>query len=68
MHVFADRSRRDDVVGALENQRRRGHVSQILPVVGHERHAREVRGDGRIGAAEAVRSAPRQAPVGRRCR
>ncbi len=40
--------------GALDHQRRHGHLREVGPVVGQERGAGEHPRDGRVGAAEAV--------------
>ena len=54
MHVAPDRLRRNRVLRALEDERLGPHLRQVGPVVGEERHAGEVLGDLRVGAAEAV--------------
>ena len=47
-------SGRDDVVAALQDERRRLQPRQVRAVVGQEGDARELLGDLRVGAAEAV--------------
>ena len=52
--VFADRSRRDHVLRALEDRLRAATPSRSRAIVGQERRAGEPLGDLRVRAAEAV--------------
>ncbi len=52
--VLADRHRRDDVLGALQDQGRHRHLGEVGPVVGEERDPGEPPGDVGVGAAEAL--------------
>ena len=46
---------RDNIFGALQNQRRGQHARQILAIVGKERNPGKMPGDFRVRAAEALR-------------
>ena len=54
MQPFPDRYRRNDIVAALQYERRGSQLHGVGPVIRHERDPAEVLGDLRIGAAEAV--------------
>src|SRR3954451_19364338 len=54
VHVLTYASRRDYIVTALQDQRRRLDLGQVGAIVGHERRSVEMLGDFRIGTAEAV--------------
>src|SRR6185312_6588081 len=53
-HVLADCKRSNDVLTALEDQRRYRDLTEIGPVIGIERDACEFLRDVGIGSAEAV--------------
>jgi hypothetical protein len=52
--VVADDGRRDDVVGALQDQRGGVDLAEVVAVVRHEAHVRELLGYLGIGGTEAV--------------
>jgi hypothetical protein len=60
VHVIAHYGWRDHIVETLQYQRRPGQQRQIDPVVAEEGDARELLGDFRVGAAEAVVELVRQ--------
>src|SRR3954468_16776040 len=53
MHVLTDLVRRDEIVGALEDERRHAHVAEVGAIVREEGCPREAARDLRIGRAEA---------------
>ena len=65
VHVAADDVGRDDVLAALQDQRRDGDAGEVGPVVGEEGDAGELAGDVGVGAAEAVGQLLGQLRVGR---
>ena len=54
VQVLADRQRRDDVVGVLQDERARLQLGHVGAVIGKEGHPREMLGDLWICRAEAV--------------
>ena len=67
VHVPADDVGRDDVLAALQHQRRDVDAGQVGPVVGEERDPGELPGDVGVGAAEAVGQLLGQLRAGRGC-